>query len=189
MTHRMAFLGLAGALALAGCDTGTVPSPAERLEGAGGAAAEAVDPDMVALNGEGLAVGPEAFFYAAGQTEVETALSRVLGKPGESREMGECGAGPMTGVAFADSLTVNFQQGRLVGWVVGSAVGGGPDNIAIVGGPAIGMPRADVEALPGFAMIEGSTLGEEFMLGDTLGGFFEDGKVAMLYAGTQCFFR
>ena len=185
MTHRMAFLSLAGALALAGCDTGTVPSPAERLEGAGGAAVEAVDPDLVALNGEGLAVGPEAFFYAAGQTEVETALSRVLGKPGESREMSECGAGPMTSVTFADSLTVNFQQGRLVGWVVGEEA----DNIAITGGSAIGMARADTEALPGFAMIEGSTLGEEFMLGDTLGGFFEDGKVAMLYAGTQCFFR
>ena len=43
--------------------------------------------------------------------------------------------------------------------------------------------------MPGFAMIEGSTLGEEFMVGDELAGFFEDGAVVMLYAGTQCFFR
>ena len=56
-------------------------------------------------------------------------------------------------------------------------------------GFTVGTDRAQVEAMGGFSMIEGSTLGDEFVLGEELAGFFEDGKVSMLYAGTQCFFR
>ncbi len=50
-------------------------------------------------------------------------------------------------------------------------------------------PRAIVEAAPGFAKVEASTLGEEFALGQNIGGFIAGDKVEMLYGGTQCFFR
>ena len=53
----------------------------------------------------------------------------------------------------------------------------------------IGSPRSAVLAAPGYAAVEGSTLGEEFALGDAIGGFIAGDAVEMLYAGTQCFFR
>ena len=56
-------------------------------------------------------------------------------------------------------------------------------------GARLGASRIEVEAMPGFALEEDSTLGEEFAIDGAPSGFFEDGEVAMLYAGTQCFFR
>ena len=74
---RLALLTLAGALALAGCDSGAVPSPAQRQ--AGEAVPAPIAANAVDLRSEGLAAGSEAFFFAAGQKEVETALAKVLG--------------------------------------------------------------------------------------------------------------
>lgn len=182
---RIWVIGLA-ALGLAACDSGEVPSPAQQMENPVSAdMGEAVDPSLVTLNGSGLTAGPEAFYFAAGQSEVEASLARALGKPGEVMELGECGAGPMESATYADSLTVNFQNGALVGWFLRE----GAANIVVSDGLGIGTAQADVEAMAGFAMIDGSTLGEEFVLGDELAGFFEEGAVAMLYAGTQCFLR
>ena len=117
---RFWMIGL-GTLALAACDSGSVPSPAERLEGESPEAAAAVDPGLVTLGSEGLTAGAEGFYFSAGQTEVETALSRALGKPGEVMDMPECGAGPMESATFAEALTVNFQDGVLVGWTLSAA--------------------------------------------------------------------
>ncbi|WP_027442201.1 hypothetical protein [Erythrobacter cryptus] len=55
---------LAALLLAAGCDSGEVPSPTERAEGA--AAGEALAADVVELRGEGLSAGAEAFYFAAG---------------------------------------------------------------------------------------------------------------------------
>ena len=51
--------GLVAALALASCDSGQVPSPADRL--AGDVPVDTVDEGLVALHGEGLVAGPESF--------------------------------------------------------------------------------------------------------------------------------
>lgn len=175
-------LFLAG-LALAACDSGSVPSPTER---SGPQAAEQqVDANAVVLRSDGLNAGAEAFFFAAGQNEVQAALSRTLGEPGDSGENSECGAGPLAYADYPGGLTVHFQDGGLVGWNWDEQ----SPAISTWGGLAIGADRASIEALDGYAAIEESTLGEEFALGDRLGGFFEDGALAMLYAGTQCFFR
>ncbi|EAQ30438.1 aspartate-semialdehyde dehydrogenase [Erythrobacter sp. NAP1] len=175
----------ASCLALAACGGSDVPSPAERLEQReGGAVAEIIDPGQVTLRSEGLVAGPDAFFFAAGQSEVEAALTRAIGEPGEILEMPECGAGPMESSAYPGGLTVNYQDGILVGWLVNEP----SDSIGVEGLP-VGTSRSDLEAMPGFALIEGSTLGEEFMLGDRFAGFIEDDAVSMLYSGTQCFFR
>ena len=73
MPVRPSLLVLAGALALAGCDSGEVPSPAERQQGE--APAAPVSATRVELRSEGLAAGGEAFYFAAGKAEVEAALS------------------------------------------------------------------------------------------------------------------
>lgn len=187
---RGALIVLAGALMLAGCDSGGVPSPAEKLEGKEAAAPLAAD--TVELRGEGLVAGPEAFFFAAGQKEVEAALAKALGPSLRSGDNGECGAGPITFVDYAGGLTAHFQEGRLVGWNWHAPQDGdrpATGTVKLAGQVQLGAPRAAVQAAPGFAKVEGSTLGEEFALGDKVGGFIEGDVASMLYAGTQCFFR
>lgn len=187
---RLALLALMSAVALAACDSGEVPSPAERQQGV--APPQMVAANVVELRGEGLSAGPEAFYFAAGQTEVEAALTKALGKPLRSGDNGECGAGPMAFTDFAGGLTAHFQEGRLVGWNWHLAQDGDRPASGVVklaGEVQVGSARSILEAAPGFALVEGSTLGEEFALGEKLGGFIKDDAVEMLYAGTQCFFR
>lgn len=190
MRRGQTLLLLAGALALAGCDSGDVPSPVQRQQGE--VVQAPVAANMVELRSEGLAAGPEAFFFAAGQTEVEAALARSLGAPLRSGTNEECGAGPVIFTDYAGGLTAHFQEDRLVGWNWhGPQDGDAPATatVKLAGDVQLGSPRGVAEATPGFAPVEGSTLGEEFALGDRIGGFVEGDTVAMLYAGTQCFFR
>ena len=187
---RFAFLALASVLALAGCDSGDVPSPAERQQGE--AVQGSVAANVVELRGEGLSAGSEAFYFAAGQTEVEAALAKALGAKLRSGENAECGAGPITFTDFAGGLTAHFQEGRLVGWNWHAPQDGdkpATGAVTLPGKVQVGSPRAEVEAASGFAKVEGSTLGEEFALGQNIGGFIKADAVEMLYAGTQCFFR
>ena len=187
---RVPLLILVGALALAGCDSGEVPSPAERQQGEGAQAPVAAD--MVELRAEGLTAGTEAFYFAAGQQEVEAALVAALGPVLRTGENRECGAGPVTFTDFGGGLTAHFQEGRLVGWNWHTPQDGDAPTrgtIRLPGDVQLGAPRAALEAAPGFARVEGSTLGEEFALGERIGGFVTGDKVEMLYAGTQCFFR
>jgi hypothetical protein len=184
------FVALAGALVLAGCDSGGVPSPAEKLEGKAEQAPLAAN--VVELRSDGLSAGAESFYFAAGQTEVEAALTKALGPVLRSGDNPECGAGPITFTDFAGGLTAHFQEDRLVGWnwhlpQDGDAKASG--TVSLPGKVQVGSARAVLETAPGFAKVEGSTLGEEFALGQAIGGFIAGDKVEMLYAGTQCFFR
>ncbi|GAB4484921.1 MAG: hypothetical protein OHK0018_16540 [Erythrobacter tepidarius] len=187
---RRIVLALAGVLVLASCDGGEVPSPAEREQG--GVPTAEVAADAVELRPEGLVAGPEAFYFAAGQKEVETALAKALGAALRSGSNPECGAGPVTFTDFPGGLTVHFQNDRLVGWNWHLAQDGdtpGRGTVRLAGAVQVGSARGVAEAAPGFAPVEGSTLGEEFALGGRIGGFIAGDKVEMLYAGTQCFFR
>ncbi len=192
MMQRWAMAALTGGLALmlAGCDSGGVPSPAEKLEGKTEQAPLAAN--AVELRSDGLSAGAESFYFAAGQTEVEAALAKALGPVLRSGKNAECGAGPITFTDFAGGLTAHFQDDRLVGWnwhlpQDGDATASG--TVSLPGKVQVGSARAVLEAAPGFAKVEGSTLGEEFALGQAIGGFITGDKVEMLYAGTQCFFR
>jgi hypothetical protein len=186
---RIAVLALTGALVLTACDSGTVPSPVERQQGQ--VAQQAAPANVVELRSDGLAAGAEAFFFAAGQIEVEAALAKAVGPALRSGSNEECGAGPITFTDFSGGLTAHFQEGRLVGWNWHLAQDGdlpGKGTVRLVGDVQLGSPFSVVQAAPGYSAFE-STLGQEFVLGDKIGGFVEGVKVTMLYAGTQCFFR
>ncbi|MDY7099088.1 MAG: aspartate-semialdehyde dehydrogenase [Pseudomonadota bacterium] len=173
-------------LAIAACDSGGVPPPGqEPLR----ASAPQVEADAVELRADGLVAGTEAFYFAAGQREVETALTAVLGEPETTTQNKECGAGPLSFTAFPGGLSVHFQNGSLAGWNVSTPDQPIESDIKVVGDVQIGTQRSDAQEADGFAMLEGSTLGEEFSLGDRMGGFIEGDTVTMLYSGTQCFFR
>lgn len=189
MTMRLG-LALATALLVSACDSGEVPSPTEQQTLR--PPSPEVAADAVELSGDGLTAGSEAFYFAAGKTEVEAALSGILGDATRSVDNDECGAGPMQFTDYPGGLTVNFQNGSLVGWLHREPVDGdaaATGEVSVVGDVQLGTDRAETEATDGFLMIDGSTLGDEFSLGDTIGGFFEEDGVSMLYAGTQCFFR
>ena len=170
-------------LALSACDSGAVPSPSERQEQI--ELAEPVDPNQIKLNGDGLVAGAEAFYFAAGRWEVEASLIEILSDPINRQSNDECGAGPMEFTQFPSGLTVNFQGGRLVGWLLDEDA----ENISVIGDVTVGTERAEVEAHPDLNAIADSTLGEEFILSGAVAGFIEDDKVSKLYAGVQCFFR
>lgn len=187
---RLALLTLTGALVLVGCDSGDVPSPAERKQGA--VPAGEVAANLVELRGDGLTAGPEAFYFAAGQKEVEAALASTLGPVLRSGSNNECGAGPVTFADFPGELTVHFQQGRLVGWNWRLEQDGDTPprgRVKLAGEVQVGSARDVAENAAGYAPVEGSTLGDEFALGADIGGFIAADKVEVLYAGTQCFFR
>ncbi len=184
---RFVILGLV-ALALAACDSGSVPSPTERLSETGGAN-QGVIVDGVEVRGDGLAAGAEAFFFSAGQNEVTAAVTKVLGEPIDINSNEECGAGAMDFTSFEGGLIVNFQQGAMVGWNLGRSETGSASKVAFAGDVQIGSRRETAQSTGGFVPFAESTLGEEFSLGSKIGGFIEEDTVSMMYAGTQCFFR
>lgn len=192
MIAMRAWVAAAMVLALAACDSGAVPSPAEG-DGAAAGGGAVVAENIIDLRPDGLAAGAEAFYFAAGKSEVEGALARTLGAATGRTSNGECGAGPIEFTDFPGGLAVHFQEGRLVGWNWRKLQDGDPASKGTIrladGDVRIGSARAVAEAAPGFARITESTLGEEFSLGPSIGGFVENDAVSMLYAGTQCFFR
>jgi hypothetical protein len=178
------------ALALAGCDSGEVPNPAQADRSPSPAA---VEDNVVDLRVDGIAAGSEAFYFAAGRSEVEAALARTLGAAMNSGTNAECGAGPVDFTDFPGGLAVHFQQGRLIGWNWRLPQDGDvrpQGTVRLSGGDVqLGSARSVAAATAGFARIDASTLGEEFSLGPSIGGFIENDAVSMLYAGTQCFMR
>lgn len=185
MSRMRLALPVAALLALAACggepeEAGEEPAPAQ------------VEADVVRLTGEGLSAGGEAFYFNSGRGEVETALAKVLGEPNRGATNTECGAGPVDFTDFDGGLTLNFQDGALVGWNWHLPYEGDAptaQNVALASGETLGASRASIEGREGFALVEDSTLGEEFTLAGGIGGFIEEDEVSMLYAGTQCFFR
>ncbi|GAA4643568.1 hypothetical protein GCM10023115_15280 [Pontixanthobacter gangjinensis] len=118
---------------------------------------------------------------------VEKLAADALKVDGSRSSNDECGAGPMEFTSFG-SVTLNFQDGKFVGWFAE-----GRDDLGTINEVKIGGPRADVEKIDGFSLLEDSTLGAEFSIEGDVSGFFEvDAKgwnVASLFAGTNCFFR
>jgi hypothetical protein len=191
---RIGLVVLGGTVLLAACNNG---SEAEKGEAAATATATPAPTaeaaaSVVELRGEGLVAGPEAFYFEAGQKEVETALAKALGKALRTDSNAECGAGPITFTDYAGGLTAHFQEGKLVGWNWHAPQDGDTaptGTVKAAGTVQLASGRGVVEAAPGFARDDGSTLGEEFSIGEGIGGFITDNRVEMLYAGTQCFFR
>ena len=106
----------------------------------------------------------------------------------------ECGAGPMDFVSSsATGLTLNFQEGQLVGWFFD-----GDGKLARTAQDiTVGSTRSDLEAALPIEMQTDSTLGIEFFSGSGENGFIagflsdesKNATVESLYSGTNCFFR
>lgn len=183
------------ALALAACgdaDRSAEPPTAEEI------AAQTPNAPRnrpIDLRADGLVIAaPEAggtatvLDFGDPQDAVVEELTMIFGGP-QFGTNEECGAGPMEFATF-DQFVANFQDERFVGWMVN-----GPSERAVFTGPdgvKLGLPASELSELPTYDVLEDSTLGEEFMLGDSemlVSGLIEDGEVATLWGGANCNFR
>ena len=182
------FITLTPALVLCACDAG-ITSDEIATPPTADAAPELGPKDSIDLQAGGLAVpaqdGDEVLEVPFGsmRAAAEATLADVLGEVVSRTENAECGAGPLQLTQY-NGLTLNFQDGRLVGWFARDPY----------------LPTAlrdELLAGDGIVMVPESTLGEEFEIGDPPGaaisGVFasedSDAKVTGLWAGTNCLFR
>jgi len=144
---------------------------------------------VVDLQAAGLAVPPQG---SAGQLDVpfgsrkeaaEATLSSVLGEKLASATNAECPAGPVASSSY-EGLTLNYQDDAFVGWMAEAPY----------------LPsetRAQLLASEGVTLVEGSSLGEEFVIGNpdglSISGLFDgsgdDARVVRMWAGVNCIFR
>lgn len=179
---------------VAGEDTVDAP-PMPEAKADGPAAATTA----VSLDGEGLRFvdknSGKASLLAFGvpRAQAEEALTRVAGKADDRSTNEECGAGPMEFTRF-DAMTLNFQDGKFVGWFLGNE--NGASEYSTMSGIGIGTTRAKAKESVSIVDVEDSTLGEEFSIGSgdaVVGGMFAEpgdaAKIDALFAGANCFFR
>jgi hypothetical protein len=172
-------------LALAGCG-GAADAPDSAEPEALATVAEQVTLDLQAtgiiIPAQGALEQLEVPFGSA-RGPAEATLGAVAGAVVERGVNGECGAGPMEMTQF-DGLVLNFQDDAFVGWSATAPYV--PD-----------LPRGEMLGDPAVALVEGSTLGEEFTIGDAGGpmisGLFagsgDGAAVETLWAGTNRVFR
>lgn len=167
--------------------TAVVPG---RDTGSAAAAAQAAGPvaGRVVLAADGLDVGGAAgrLAFGGGRDEVLAALSPVLGAPQEQGTNEECPAGPLSHTQYA-GLQLVFQDGSFVGWFAGEG-----SALRTAQGVGPGSTLRQLKAAYPAATVEETSLGHEFAA-DRLYGVVTDpsdeGKVQVMFAGTNCIFR
>ncbi|MEO9635594.1 MAG: hypothetical protein ABJF89_10335 [Parasphingorhabdus sp.] len=134
----------------------------------------------------------QRFSYGSEKAAAIVMLERF--GPVVQNENEECGAGPMEFAASSETgLTLNFQDGKLVGWFFD----GDGKSAQTAQDITIGSTRAALEKAMPIELQLDSTLGIEFYAQfedfHFIGGFLsdegEDAVVESLYSGTTCFFR
>lgn len=169
------------------------PVPAAKADGPAAATT------AVSLDGEGLRFIDKArgkaslLAFGVPRAQAETALANVAGQADDRSTNDECGAGPLQFTRY-DAMTLNFQDGKFVGWFLGNEPGAAAYSTA--SGIGIGTTRAKAAASVTIVDLEDSTLGEEFSIGtgdNVVGGMFaapgDAAKIDALFAGVNCFFR
>lgn len=124
--------------------------------------------------------------FGADRSEVERLAAARWGQPTETGSSAECPAGPIEFAKYGEQRHgLNYQNGKFVGWMAN------PDTSSL-----LPITRQMVQRESGFAMVESSTLGQEFVFdrdGAAVSGLLVDdrpnAKVEAMWAGTNCIFR
>ncbi|MCF8505738.1 MAG: hypothetical protein K9G59_12570 [Caulobacter sp.] len=191
MTHAHLILAAALTLALAACDKPAATPAAPAEPAAPAAPATPAMPLKLALTGDGLTVVAETgstqlLAFSRDKVQTLVTMTRVEPAPGVESVNSECGAGPLTFVAWPGGLTLLFQEDRFAGWTVDKP------GLTTMDGIGVGSTRAELLAARPGATVEESTLGTEFAVAD-MGGLFDgkgpDAKIDTLWAGVTCMFR
>lgn len=194
-------------LTLAAC-SGEEPAPAPSAAASGEGMAPASEIDRAAtaeherigakarmmMTSDGFAyrvaggTSTEEIGFGVDRVSVERIARQQFGEPSERSANEQCGAGPMEFSRYGP-VQFNFQNGRLVGWSLRRG------ELATADGVRPGTTRFDdLRNERSAAMVEASSLDGEFSYaaadGGTIGGLVdEDGSIATLFAGDNCFFR
>ncbi len=138
---------------------------------------------QVTESGLGPAGSPLQIDFGRAQQGVLDAVTALQGEgPRDARLMQECGAGPVYIARWDNGLSLNFMDGRFLGWVAQA-----PFNaIYPTGAVALGTPEADLAGIP----LQDTSLGKEFEGGGLFHLLEEDrAQVTTVWAGLTCFFR
>ena len=109
--------------------------------------------------------------------------------PADGGTNSECAEGPIDYAAWADGLTLNFQEERFVGWALDERAEGAHATMSGIGP---GSTRAELEAVSAEVAVEQTSLGTEFSaggIGGLLDGESPDARVTAMWAGVTCSFR
>ena len=186
--RKVIILSTALALAACGGDAGSSSTEPELRTG------QAIAEPEVQLFGGGVTVTGalgSTMAYGAPREATEAEIAKLLGAVEARTENEECGAGPMQFTKFAEGLTLNFQDDKLVGWFLSDDADG---TIKTSKGIGLGSSTADFETAHQATPVEESTLGTEFYSdAETIGALAGEGEggttITDLYSGTNCFFR
>lgn len=195
MQKRRSLSSISAAIVLvAGCsaEPGTAPAGQTSMQAPAGMNNE--EAGSLRLSGDGIrTTGPDGaqLPFSSSRDDVEQAVTAALGTPQSRERNDECGAGPIETTSYLGGVTLNFQQGFLVGWFVDSS----PESARATTPEGIrpGSPIADARKVYTITEIPESTLGKELATDEGIGIFLagesDDDDIESLYAGTNCFFR
>ena len=141
-------------------------------------------PDGLEVAGAG---GTERLAFGAGRAQVLARAATLLAAPQEQGQNEECPAGPLSYAQYAGGLQLVFQDSAFVGW---AARQGSAFRTARGIGP--GSTLGEVKSAYPAATVQQTSLGTEFSV-DALYGVFSDstdqGRLEMMFGGTNCIFR
>lgn len=148
------------------------------------------------LGGGGLTAGQpglhpsNVYSFGVPRAEIVAAIAAIRGPATGEDANAECGAGPMQFTRFG-TLTLNFQEGRWVGWSLAGPPASPP--LQTDWDLGIGSPRAELDDGDNDqAEVSQTSLGTEFSVSDVhglLSGNGANATVTNLWAGTDCAFR
>jgi hypothetical protein len=155
----------------------------------------------VALDGEGLRLvetpsgRTRLLAFGTPARVAQDALTRAWGPAAEPVEVPDCGAEPLTQIAWPNGMSVLLVDSAFAGWSASSRRPGAepsPDSVVrSMAGLRVGAERAEVERAYTLEVQE-TTLGTEFEAGGIF-GVFEDAtpgaEVVALWAGQACIYR
>jgi hypothetical protein len=151
---------------------------------------------VLALDSGGLRVvnsttgATRSLTFGMKEADALTIVTKLRGKPKSSGVNSECGAGPLGFAQWNDGLTMQFQNGRFVGWDLGDR---NPESkrLTTLAGIGIGSTRTALTAAYSTTVSQ-TSLGTEFTAGKLSGllsGSQKTAKVTSLWSGITCSFR
>jgi hypothetical protein len=185
MHHPIRFV-LSATLMIAGLSAQAAPTIAQSKPAAA----------VLALDSGGLRVvnsttgSTRSLSFGMKEADALTIVTNLRGKPKNRGINSECGAGPLGFAQWNDGLTLQFQNGRFVGWDLGDR-NTGSKRLTTLAGIGIGTTRTALTAAYSTNVSE-TSLGTEFTAGKLSGllsGPQRTAKVTSLWSGTTCIFR
>jgi len=173
------------AFVLAGC-SGAIGDTIPSGEGGNGGGS-----DDVLLQSNGMTIDGKTYSFGDNRAEMHSKLSALVNDDFNEETSEYCGmdgdTAPRTFTTVDyNRVQVTYENDAFVGW---SAAEEKSPGFTVADSVEVGDARSAVEQLEGFELVPDSTFGIEFKTGAGIRGFFEDGQVFEVFAGSKCLFE